>query len=362
MAENINGYALELLIHPGETLKEVLEDRGMTQRELAIRTGFTEKHISTIIKGKKGISPNFAKSLEYALDIDASFWYNLQTEYEQEVVELNQANDISTDELKILKNLKQIIAYFIEKHNIEEEDSESVVVLKLRKILNVGRLTYIPQLSMQGAFRASDTNMVDPYVLCAWQRICELKLEDVNVENSLDIDLLKQYIPQIKGLMFQEPNKMRKELKKIFADCGIAFNIVRHFKGAPVQGFIKRTDDGKMLLCMTLRQAFADIFWFTLFHEIAHILNGDVKNYYCDFDFSKDEIEENADAFARETLLSKKDFDKFIQEHDHTSLQSIRKFASQQNVPVYIVVGRLQKEGIIDYSMHADVKVRYKWA
>lgn len=362
MAENINGYALEFLIHPGETLKEVLEDREMTQNELAIRTGFTPKHISTVIKGKKGISPNLAKNLEYALDIDASFWCNLQNNYEQEIIELNQANNISKNELEILKHLKEISAYFVEKRAIEECDSESAIILKLRKILNVGSLTYIPQLSMQGAFRASGVNKVDPYVLCAWQKICELKMEEMSVENQLDINLLKQYIPQIKRLMFQEPNTMRRELQEIFAKCGIAFNIVKHFKGAPVQGFIKKTDDGKILLCITLRQSFADIFWFTLFHEIAHILNGDVKNYFFDFDFTKDEVEKKADELASDMLISKKSFEKFKTECNYTNLESIKDFAVQENIPIYIVIGRLQKEKLIDYSTHTDMKVRYKWA
>lgn len=362
MVENINGYCLDLLIHPGETLKEIIEDRGITQKELSIRTGFSEKHISTVIKGRKGISSNFAKGLEYALDIDASFWCNLQSDYQQEVIALNEANNISKEELNILGNLKQIVEYFVEKHMIKENDSNSSIVLQLRRILNVSNLTYIPQLSMQVAFRGSDTGNIDPYVMCAWQKICEMKMENVNIEKPLDTELLKTYIPQIKRLMFQEANKMRKELQEIFADCGIAFNIVRHFKGAPVQGFIKKTDDGKMLLCMTLRQAFADIFWFTLFHEIAHIINGDVKNYFCDFDFSKDDIERKADEFAGDTLINRSALKKFVSRPDRESISAIKCFASQEDIPLFIVVGRLQKEGIIGYSMYSDIKVRYKWA
>lgn len=106
MVENINGYCFNLIIHPGETLKEVLDDRDVSQKELSIRTGYAEKHISTVIQGKKGISTLFAKSLEYALGIDASFWNNLQTEYNQEIVEFKQENNITPEEVKALDNLK----------------------------------------------------------------------------------------------------------------------------------------------------------------------------------------------------------------------------------------------------------------
>lgn len=363
MVENTIGYCpdFDLLIHPGETLKEVLENNEMSQKELAIRTGFTEKHISTVVKGKKGISAKFAQSLEYVFGIDTSFWCNLQAEYDQELLKFNETNNITTAEVKILSNLKQIIEYFIEKNMLMEEDDNSTLVIKLRKLLNVSNLGYIPQLEMQGAFRASITSTVDPYVLCAWQKICELKLQNMNIEKPLNVELLRSYIPQIKQLMFKEPNSMRKELIRIFAECGIAFNIVRHFKGAPVQGFIKRTDDEKMLLCVTLRQAFADIFWFTLFHEIAHILNGDVKTYFCDFDFKKDEIEKQADRFASETLIDENEIQSFLQQSDF-SLDAINHFALREKVPPFIVVGRLQKEGVIDYSKYSEVKIRYKWA
>ena len=50
MAEKMNGLSLEFIIHPGETVKEVLEERKMSQEELALRTGYSPKHISEVIK------------------------------------------------------------------------------------------------------------------------------------------------------------------------------------------------------------------------------------------------------------------------------------------------------------------------
>ena len=61
--KNLIGLSRDYIIHPGETLAEVIEDREMSQRELAIRTGMTEKHISTVIHGQKSISAAFANCL-----------------------------------------------------------------------------------------------------------------------------------------------------------------------------------------------------------------------------------------------------------------------------------------------------------
>ena len=88
------GLSRDYIIHPGETLAEVIEDREMSQRELAIRTGMTEKHISTVIHGQKSISAAFAKKLEYALGIETSFWMNLQANYDHELLEFEKPNNI----------------------------------------------------------------------------------------------------------------------------------------------------------------------------------------------------------------------------------------------------------------------------
>jgi HTH-type transcriptional regulator/antitoxin HigA len=79
-----SGLSSDLLIHPGETLREAMEDRGMSQKELALRTAVPEKHISDVLNGKTPISPEFATGLEAALEISAVFWLNLQTNYDIE--------------------------------------------------------------------------------------------------------------------------------------------------------------------------------------------------------------------------------------------------------------------------------------
>lgn len=83
MARRTNGLSREFIIHPGETLKEILEDKEMSQRELANRTYVTETHVSNVVNCLKPISIAYAKKLEYALGIDAGFWINLQANYDK---------------------------------------------------------------------------------------------------------------------------------------------------------------------------------------------------------------------------------------------------------------------------------------
>lgn len=350
MEQEIIGLSREFIIHPGETLSEVIEDREMTQKELAIRTGVTEKHISTIIHGKKGISSSFAMKLEYALGIESNFWMNLQTNYERELLEFENLNNISEEEMKIPQRLKEVIKMWIQFEWLKEE-STPMLVLDLRKIFCMSNLLDIPKMRYFASYRAQGKTLnMDPYILFAWQRMCELLTESMEISNGVDVEKLKSKISEIKKTMFLPFKTMKEKLTEIFASCGIKFKVVPNFKGAPVQGFIKKTENGSLILCITLRQKFKDIFWFTLFHEIAHILHGDTKNYFLDFDSVSDECERKADELAADLLINPKAYRNFVEEKCYKNPQKIEEFAILQEIEDYIVEGRLMKEGLIPWN------------
>ena len=353
------GLSRDYIIHPGETLAEVIEDRDMTQRELAVRTGMTEKHISTVIHGQKGISAAFARKLEYALGIETSFWMNLQANYDRELLEFEELNNITEEELSVLKNLKEVSEVWTAFGWLDREANPAAMVLDYRMIFGISNLLDTPKISYTAAYRAQNKNAsVDPYVLFAWQRMCELLTKNIEIADEVDVEKLRSKVPDIKKVMFMRANQIQKKLSEIFSECGIAFRIVPNFTGAPVQGFIKKTEEGALILCMTLRQKFADIFWFTLFHEIAHILNGDTKHEFIDFDSVSGDIESKADSMAGEFLIVSEEYRKFVATKSYKHLSEIERFAASQNVKDYIVQGRLMKEEIIPWR----ARPRYDWA
>lgn len=356
----MNGLSRDLIIHPGETLRELLDDRGMSQKGLALRSGFSEKHISKVINGGASITAPFATALENVFGVEAEFWMNLQSNYDIELLKCEEEDKVSEDEISILKNLSAILKYMRDCRMIPAGLKKQECVLKLRSILGVNNLTVIPSLTFNAAFRGSSACTVDPYVLFAWQRLCELEAEKNVVANVLDVDRLREQIPNIRKLMTKDVSIMQAELKRIFSECGIKFCIVKHFTGAPVQGFIEITDEGETILCLTIRGAYADIFWFTLFHEIAHILHGDIKRRFIDFSFTKSDEERRADNFASNVLLDPETYRRFISRGDFT-LNSINAYSKSERVPNYIVIGRLQKEERIPYSRYSQEKVRYVW-
>lgn len=358
----MSGLSREMIIHPGETLKEILEERDMSQKELSLRTGFSGKHISTVLNGEKNISVSFAKKLEYALNIDAEFWMNLQNQYDKELIEFDELHSISEEEVSIFKSLKDIFAYIVEKGFISDIKQKEQSILELRKFFNVSNLDSIPSIVSAGAFRAQTSVNYDPYVLFAWLKICESlseKIETEYVPQEEQLEKLLSLCPKIKELSLLPQEKFITELQNYFSSCGIAFVIIPAFEGAPVQGFIKTNQEGKTTIGMTFRQKRADIFWFTLFHEIGHFINGDSKQKFIDFESVENTRETKADNFAQKMLLDSSAYSQFVNENN-VSLKRIISFAESQNVAPSIVIGRLQHDKVIGWHEYTDVIQKYE--
>lgn len=79
--------------HPGEILKEALEERHMSQTEFARRMGVSTKHVNEIINGHTGYSTEFALGMERVLRINARFWMGALAEYETEVLRAKLASE-----------------------------------------------------------------------------------------------------------------------------------------------------------------------------------------------------------------------------------------------------------------------------
>ncbi len=176
----MSGLSVEFIIHPGETLKEILEDREMSQKELAIRTDVTQAHVSKVINGQKGISVQYAKKLEYALAIDSSFWINLQSNYERELEDFKELNNVSKRELEILKQIKEPIKYFKEHLFIDTQAHGAKLVIATRKLLNVSSLERIPDIVQIGSYRIAQDLKIDTSLLSTWLRDCNLIDENQN--------------------------------------------------------------------------------------------------------------------------------------------------------------------------------------
>lgn len=353
-----NGTAHDPLIHPGETIADVLKERELTQSELAARTGVSTAYVCNIIAGKKDISANFAMALEYALGVPKSFWLNLQANYEAERLEANKGYTITDEERAVREALQDIVEYLRQKGMIPVHERKDDSILSLRKVLQISNIANLGQMVPAGACRISAGAEVNPCVLGAWIRLCQLAGSEEAIKAKFDKRLAGRLTNEIKEVMCREAADTQQELKTIMGKYGIDFSVMKSFEDIPAQGYIAQKGDRIYQVVLTEQRDFPAAFWFSLFHEIGHIANGDIGKSSKFVDSGSDPGREKAaDSFADNMLLNPESYKQFVKTADF-SAEAINTYAHSQNVQPYIVIGRLEREKLITEGENYETTMR----
>ena len=199
---------------PGSTIKEQLEDRGMTQKEFAARLDMSEKHISKLINGEVILTAEMAVKLEMVLGIPASFWTNLESIYREKLIKIQQENDMETD--------KQIAKQFpynemVKLNWVEEAKSIEEKVINLRKFFEIVKLTLLTnnKLTRIACRRLNETTKSD-YALIAWAQKAKLEARNHTVKK-INLALLEKEIPKIRSMTIQSPDEFCNKLTQILS-------------------------------------------------------------------------------------------------------------------------------------------------
>lgn len=335
---------------PGETIREQLEDRGMTQKEFAVRMDMSEKHVSHLINGEVRMTPDVAMRLESVLGIPARFWLKLEAIYQEKLARVKMENEMEADE-ELAKRFP-----YSEMANygwVPPTRSAHEKAVNLCAFFQVARLNAIENLVIPGiAYRRTGANEKNNYVLAAWaqQARIEAKSRDVS---SVNIARLQDSIPQIRAMTTESPEVFCPRLVSLMSSCGVALIFLPHMNGSFLHG-ASFFDGSKIVMGMTVRGKDADRFWFSLFHEIAHIVKGHIGKP----EGTTEDDEQVADAFAAEVLIPQAELQPFIHGNDF-SVSSIKQFAKKINIAEGIVVGRLQKENYIRFNQMHELKQQY---
>ena len=105
-----------IAIAPGATIKEQLEDQGMTQKEFALRMDMSEKHISKLVNGEVQLTPEVSIRLEVVLGVPATFWNSLEAIYREKLIKAEAEIKFLKRDLYRSRNLtKDCSSYKIKK-------------------------------------------------------------------------------------------------------------------------------------------------------------------------------------------------------------------------------------------------------
>lgn len=335
---------------PGATIKEQLNDRGMSQKEFAARMDMSEKHISKLINGDVQLTTETAVRLEMVLGVPAKFWNNLEAIYREKIVKAEAENAMDTD----VEMAKQFPYNQMADFGwIPETRSAKEKALYLRKYFEVVKLSLLSnkQITRIACRRLAITEKSD-LALMAWAQEAKIKARDIQTA-PINIKGLLAVVPELRKMTTRKPNEFCPQIKKYLADCGVALVFLPHLNGSFLQG-ASFMDGNKIVVGLTARGKDADKFWFSLFHELAHIVLGHVGKP----NGTTDEDEKAADRWARDIFIPSDEFESFRQRNDYSE-ESVLQFAAGQGIAPGIVVGRMQLEGMIKYSMLNDMKEKY---
>ena len=342
-----------IAIPPGATIKEQLENREMSQKEFATRMDMSEKHISHLINGDVKLTADVANRLEMVLGLPARFWNNLEALYREKLSKVEEENAMDVDiqiSSKIPYNDMSKLEWVPQTSNKTER------VIELRKYFEIVRLDLLNLNLFTGiACRRQAITEKSDYALMVWAQKAKLESRKRKV-SPINIEQLKNSLSEIRSMTTQKPECFSHKLNTILANCGVSIVFLPHFDGSFLQG-ATFYDNKKIVLGVTLRGKDADRFWFSLFHEIGHIVLGHLNNR----DGVTDEDERATDKFSRELLIPETQFNSFISQKAFDR-KSIISFSKKIGIDSGIVVGRLQKEGYLDFSQYNDLKTKYVFA
>lgn len=337
----------EYVIAPGETILELLESNGMSQLDLAYKTGINKKTINEIIKGKAPITTTTALKFEYVFNIPASFFNNLESSY-QEVLEREKDFIRVKDEEEYLENIPY--NEMAKRGWLEKTNAPFKKVINLRKFFSVASLSFDTELKKKLAFRKKNNDKFSNEALYCYLRYGEIESNKVTYPK-FNILLLNENLSKLRNLANDSFINQFNKLKEILFSCGISLIFEPELPHTYVNGVSYMINPNKAIIMISDRGKKDDIIWFTFFHEIGHLIKHSRKEVFVDLDDKEENnIEKEADKFARNILIPDKIYNDFIRKNKVFTEKILKDFSKSINISPGILVGRLQKDGLIKWN------------
>jgi len=364
MTDDLNApFEPDWVSPPGETISDIAEERGWTQTELARRLGYSEKHISQLINGKVPLSLGVALDLERVLGSTADFWLAREANYQRHLARL-EAQRKHVEWVPWLESmpLKELIAQgVLPKVRLDAKHKPGLVEACLRffGVASPDEWQAHYGGSLQHQFRRNRTDEADLGSISAWLRLGERQAERASGP-IYKRATFEQTLRTLRGLTCEPPEVFVPQMRKLLAQAGVVLVLVPSLPRAHVSGVARWLND-RAVIQLSLYGKTNDRFWFTFFHEAAHILlhagNREARKsvFLDDLDTPTEQSpqEQEANTWASHCLVPAE------YEHELPELRSkeaVSLFAERLGIHPGIVVGRLQHDGLIPPSWMNELK------
>lgn len=351
----INYFLPDWVSPPGETISDILDERGLSVTEFAKDLGNSSDYARQLLSGYIQITEEVASKLANLFGISAGFWLSRESQFRDGLARLAK-NEEWLKELPVndLINFKWI------RNSVSTKDKISACL----DFFGVATVTdwraHYEGFARLAAFRTTESFSSSEAAVLTWLRKGEID-SDIIKCSDWDSEKFRSVLPSIRALTRQkDPSVFIPELQKLCAECGVAVVIARSPSGCRASGATRFISNNKALLMLSFRYLSDDHFWFTFFHEVGHLLLHDTTTLFLEGgDLCSGNEEQEADEFSSNFLITLE---------DQTALKAlpvdgraVMRFAKQIGISPGIVVGQLQHLGIFTHRQLNNLKVRYRW-
>ena len=338
------------IIHPGIILDNMLNEKSLSQRDLASRIDVAHSLLNNILKGNRNINVNIAIALESAGFKDANYWLTKQMKFN--LFEAQKDKDVIRKS-KLIKEWNDIEENgivplsFFKKQNIGINTSDDLdKIYEMYGVKNYNGLEKRVNEFNPTYFRKSSKFAENKNNIVAWSLLAKYKASHQTVpsfKRSNEYLLLEE----LKKCFYNGKDVINKT-KKILNKFGIKFFTLNRPSQTPAEG--KSFMSGKNpAIVLSLKYKRLDNFAFTLFHELGHVFehltNPDKPQFQNEEFFvnsSNNEIVEfEADNYARNNLIEENIWIDFINLNENFSDEVILKFSKKNKIHPGIVRGRV---------------------
>jgi addiction module HigA family antidote len=346
---------------PGTTLRQVLEQLGLSQSELAERTGRPKKTINEIIQGKAAITADTALQLERVLGIDATFWLNLERAYQA-----IQARAIEDERLVTqVAWLDQMpVREMIRRGWIKPHTDRVALLREVLAFFGVAFPEAWPsvwdRMRKVAAFRQGQSQEVDFAAIATWMRKGEIEGRLRNC-GPYSPDKFRAAIDLVRTLTNEPAERLCPRIENLCADAGVAVVFVPELPRLKLFGSAQWLSPDKALIELSLFYKREDQLIFSFFHEAAHIILHGRREVFVDVHGGvSDRQEDEANRFAADLLIPQKAYEAYIR-NGRFSESSVLQFAKTVNIAPGIVVGRLQHDRHIGFNWLNHLRRPVEW-
>ena len=336
-------YNNKIAFHPGYYIKEIIEESGLTQEDFAKRLDTTPKNLSLLIRGEQNLSVDMAIKLSRMLDTSISYWLNLQNAYDALKGEF-KSNEELKNENRIFRYLDY--SYFKENFNLPNLPRKTNdQIIQVRKFLKISTLAVLTKKDMAVSFRSANTDMTEANIVKANTMVQIATNKAMLIDAPKFNKSLFEKAVEYALTLTEDHATFYPKLFRIFKESGVIFIILPNISGSKTNGATKKIGENIMLM-VNDRRLNSDSFWFTLFHEIGHIFNGD---FGISFENESGTGEESANKFAQDKLIPPVPYSEFVRIGKFNP-EDICSFAKQIGRDPGIVLGRLQNDGLVRFN------------